>query len=412
MGRRGQHIVVGLDVGTTKICAIIGDVKSDGVINVIGVGTHPSRGLKKGVVVNIDSTVESIRQAIEEAQIMAGVEVGSVYVGIAGGHIMGLNSTGIIAVKNQEITTREIDKVIDAARVVALPMDREVIHVLPQEFIVDEHRGILDPMGMSGIRLEARVHIVTAAVTSAHNIVKCVNKADLEVEDIVLEQLASSETMLSPDERELGVVLIDIGGGSTNIALISGHGVKHTAVLGVGGHHITSDLAFGLNTTIPEAERLKKTYGCAYSPMVGMHEILEVRTLGERAPQRHTRLDLCDIIEPRVEEMLQMVLQEIKQSGYADSATAGVVLTGGTALLPGIVELAEDVFRLPARCGVPTGIGGLVEMVNSPMYATGVGLLQFALKQHHYGRFQKFTDDHLFGKIYHRMRDWFGEFLA
>jgi len=412
MGRRGQHIVVGLDLGTTKICAIIGDVKSDGVIDVIGVGTHPSRGLKKGMVVNIDSTVESIRQAIEEAQIMAGVEVGSVYVGIAGGHIMGLNSTGIIAVKNQEITAREIDKVIDAAQVMALPMDREVIHVLPQEFIVDEHRGILDPLGMSGVRLEARVHIVTAAVTSAHNIVKCVNKADLEVEDIVLEQLASSETMLSPDERELGVVLIDIGGGSTNIALISGHGVKHTAVLGVGGHHITSDLAFGLNTTIPEAERLKKTYGCAYSPMAGMHETIEVRSLGERAPQWHTRLDLCDIIEPRVEEMLQMVLQEIKQSGYADSATAGVVLTGGTALLPGIVELAEDVFRLPARCGVPTGIGGLVEMVNSPMYATGVGLLQFALKQHHYGRFQKSTDDHLFSKIYHRMRDWFGEFLA
>jgi cell division protein FtsA len=411
MSRRGQHIVVGLDIGTTKICAIIGDVKSNSTIDVVGVGIHPSRGLKKGVVVNIDSTVESIRQAIEEAQIMAGVEVGSVYVGIAGGHIMGLNSTGIIAVKNQEITAREIDKVIDAARVVALPMDREVIHVLPQEFIVDDHRGILDPLGMSGVRLEARVHIVTAAVTAAHNIVKCVNKADLEVEDIVLEQLASSESMLSPDERELGVVLIDIGGGSTNIALIAGHGVKHTAVLGVGGNHITSDLAFGLHTTIPEAERLKKTYGCAYSPMAGMHEIIEVRTLGERELQRHTRMDLCDIIEPRVEEILQMALQEIKQSGYADSATAGVVLTGGTALLPGIVELAEDVFRLPARCGVPTGVSGLVEMVSSPMYATGVGLLQFASKQHHYGRSQKFTDDHLFGKMYHRVRDWFGEFL-
>ena len=412
MGRRGQNIVVGLDIGTTKICAIVGEVKSDGVIDVIGIGTHPSRGLKKGMVVNIDSTVESIRQAMEDAQLMAGVDVGSVYVGIAGGHVMGINSTGIIAVKNQEITTREIDKVIDAARVVALPMDREVIHVLPQEFIVDDHRGILDPLGMSGVRLEARVHIVTAAVASAHNIVKCVNKADLEVEDIVLEQLASSETVLSPDERELGVVIIDIGGGSTNIALISGHGVKHTAVLGVGGHHITNDLAFGLNTTLPEAERLKKTYGCAYSPMAGMHETVEVRSLGEREPQRHTRIDLCDIIEPRVEEMLQMVLQEIKQSGYADSATAGVVLTGGTALLPGIVELAEEVFRLPARCGIPTGIGGLVDMVNSPMYATGVGLLQFAVKQHHYGRFHKFTDDHLFGKIYHRMSDWFSEFLA
>ncbi len=412
MSRRGKHIVAGLDIGTTKICAIIGEVKSDGVIDVIGIGTHPSRGLKKGMVVNIDSTVETIRQAMEEAQMMAGVDVGSVYVGIAGGHIMGINSTGILAVKNQEITTREIDKVIEAARVVALPMDREVIHVLPQEFIVDEHHGILDPLGMSGVRLEARVHIVTAAVASAHSIVKCVNKADLEVEDIVLEQLAASETILSPDERELGVVIIDIGGGSINIALISGHVVQHTAVLSVGGNHITTDLAFGLHTTLPEAERLKKAHGCAYSSLVGMHETIEVRSPGERESQTRMRMEICDIIEPRVEEMLQMVLQEIKQSGYADSTTAGVVLTGGTALLPGLVELAEEVFRLPARCGIPTNIGGLVEMVNSPMYATGVGLLQFAVKQHHYGRFQKFTDDHLFGKIYHRMHDWFSEFLA
>jgi cell division protein FtsA len=412
MSRRGKHIVAGLDIGTTKICAIIGEVKSDGVIDVIGIGTHPSRGLKKGMVVNIDSTVETIRQAMEDAQMMAGVDVGSVYVGIAGGHIMGINSTGILAVKNQEITTREIDKVIEAARVVALPMDREVIHVLPQEFIVDEHHGILDPLGMSGVRLEARVHIVTAAVASAHSIVKCVNKADLEVEDIVLEQLAASETILSPDERELGVVIIDIGGGSINIALISGHVVQHTAVLSVGGNHITTDLAFGLHTMLPEAERLKKAHGCAYSSLVGMHETIEVRSPGERESQTRMRMEICDIIEPRVEEMLQMVLQEIKQSGYTDSATAGVVLTGGTALLPGLVELAEEVFRLPARCGIPTNIGGLVEMVNSPMYATGVGLLQFAVKQHHYGRFQKFTDDHLFGKIYHRMHDWFSEFLA
>lgn len=412
MGRRGQHIVVGLDIGTTKICAIIGEVKKDGMIDVIGLGIHPSRGLKKGIVVNIDSTVESIHQAMEDAQLMAGVDVGSVYVGIAGGHIMGINSTGILAVQNQEITAREIDKVIDAARLVALPMDREVIHVLPQEFSVDDHRGILDPLGMSGVRLEARVHIVTAAVASAHNIVKCVNKADLEVEDIVLEQLALSEAVMSPDERELGVIIVDIGGGSTNIALISSHGVQHTAVLGVGGNHITNDLAFGLNTTLQEAERLKKTCGCAYSPTAGMHEMVEVRSLGEREPQRHTRMDLCNIIEPRVEEMLQMVLQEIKQSGYGDSASAGVVLTGGTALLPGIVELAEEVFRLPVRCGAPTGIGGIVDMVNSPMYATGVGLLQYAVKQHYYGRFHKVTDDHLFGKIYHRMRNWCSEFLA
>lgn len=413
MGRKGQHIVAGLDIGTTKICAIIGEAHDDGTIDVLGMGSQPSRGLKKGVVVNIDSTVESIRQAVDEAQRMAGTDITSAYVGIAGGHVTGINSTGIIAVKNQEITAREIEKVIDAARVVALPMDREVIHVLPQEFVVDDQRGILDPLGMSGVRLEARIHIVTAAVASAHTIVKCVNKAELEVEDIVLEQLASSEAVLSSDEREAGVVIIDIGGGSTNIALISGHGVKHTAVLGVGGNHITSDLAFGLNTPLHEAERLKKAYGCAYSPLVtGSDSAIEVRSLGERDPQKLTRLDLCDIIEPRVEEMLQMVLQEIKQSGYSDGIAAGVVLTGGASLLPGVVELAEEIFRLPVRCGVPTGIGGMVELVNDPMYATGVGLLQFAVKQPHYGRFNKFTDEHLFSKIYHRMRNWFGEFLA
>jgi cell division protein FtsA len=412
MGRKGHHIVAGLDLGTTKICAVIGEVQSDGIIDVIGFGTQPSRGLKKGVVVNIDSTVESIRQAVEEAQIMAGVEVDAVYVGIAGGHITGINSTGIIAVKNQEITGREIDKVIDAARIVALPVDREVIHVLPQEYIVDDQRGILDPLGLSGVRLEARVHIVTAAVASAHNIIKCVNKAGLEVQDIVLEQLAASETTLSSEERESGVIIIDIGGGTTNIALLSGHSLKHTTVLAVGGHHITSDLAYGLNTPIAEAERLKKTCGCAYSPLAGTHQTVEVRSIGEREPQKLTRLDLCDIIEPRVEEILQMVQQELVHGGHTESLAAKVVLTGGTALLPGITELAEEVFRLPARCGVPTGIGGLVDLVSNPMYATGVGLLQFGVKQHHYGRFHKFTDEHLFTKIYHRMRDWFSEFLS
>lgn len=412
MARKGQQIVVGLDIGTTKMCAVIGDVKKDGMIDIIGVGTSASRGLRNGVVVNIDNTVETIRQVIDEAQRMAGVDVGSVYVGIAGGHITGMNSTGMIAVKNQEITAREIEKVIDAAQIVAMPMDREVIHVLPQEFIVDDHRGILDPTGMTGVRLEARVHIVSAAVTSAHNIVKCVNKADLEVEDIVLEQLASSEMLLSPEERELGAILIDIGGGGTNLVLISGHGVKHTAVLGVGGNHITNDLAYGLQTTPQEAERIKKSHGCVYNATASMQETVEVRSLGEREPQRHTRMELCDIITPRVEEIFDLVRQEVRQSGYADSATAAVVLTGGTALLPGIVEMAEEMFRLPARCGVPTGISGLVDMVDTPMHATGVGLLHFAIKGHHYGRFHKSSDDHLFGKIYHRMRDWFGEFLA
>jgi len=412
MGRKKHDTVVGLDIGTTKICAIIGEVQEDATLHIVGVGAHPCRGLKKGVVVNIDSTVESIRQAVEEAQLMAGVDIASAYVGIAGGHITGLNSTGIIAVKNQEITLREINQVIDAARAVSLPMDREVIHVLPQEFVVDDQEGILDPLGMSARRLEARVHIVTAAVASAHNIVKCVHKAGLEVEDIVLQQLASGEAALTADERDLGAVIVDIGGGTTDIALLTGNSVKHTAVLAVGGNHITNDLAFGLSIAAPEAERLKKVYGCAYRSLIDPQEPVEVQGTSDRHPHKLTRLELCDIIEPRTEEMLQMARREVLRSGYASGMAAGVVLTGGTALLHGIVELATDVFRLPVRCGAPTGIEGLVELVNNPMYATGVGLVQFGMRQQPYGRLQKFNDEHLFAKIYHRMRDWFGEFLA
>jgi cell division protein FtsA len=412
MSRKGNNVVVGLDLGSTKTCAIVGEVQVDGVIDVIGVGTAPSRGVKRGVVVNIDSTVEAIRQAVEEAQIMAGVDVSSVYVGIAGGHMTGLNSIGIIPIKNQEITAREVEKVIEAARIVALPVDREVMHVLPQEYIVDDQRGILEPIGMSGVRLEAKVHIVTAAMTAAHNIVKCVNKAGLEVADIVLEQLAAGEAVLSPEERDLGTMVIDIGGGRTNVAVLAGNSVKHTLCLDVGGNHITNDLAFGLNVSIPEAERLKKAHGCAFSGSIESYEVVELRRIGEREPQKRPRQELCDIIEPRLDEMLQMVREEIIRSGYAKSIPGGIVLTGGTAMLQGITELAEDLFRLPVRCGIPTGIGGLVEMVHSPMYATSVGLLQFGIRHHRYGHFQKFANGHLFGKTYHRMRNWFQEFLA
>ncbi len=412
MGRRGHNIVAGLDIGTTKICAIVGELQNDGTLAIIGVGSQPSHGLKKGVVVNIDSTVESIRQAVDEAQLMAGVDINSAVVGIAGGHITGLNSTGIIAVKSQEITLREINQVIDAARAVSLPMDREVIHILAQEYIVDDQDGILDPLGMAGRRLEARVHIVTAAVASAHNLVKCVNKAGLEVEDIILEQLASAEATLTPDERELGVVIIDIGGGTTDIALFAGGSVKHTAVLAVGGNHITNDLAYGLGLLGPEAELLKKAQGCAYLPLVDSQQMVEVKGITELQPQKVGCLDLYDIIEPRVEEMLQMARREIMQSSYAEGTLSGIVLTGGTVLLQGIVELAREVFHVPVRCGIPIGIGGLVGMVDNPMYATGVGLLQYGLKQLPYGHSHKFDDEHLFAKIYYRMRDWFGEFLA
>jgi cell division protein FtsA len=412
MGRKGQRVVVGLDIGTTKICAIVGEAQRDAPVNILGVGTQPCRGLKKGVVVNIDSTVEAIRQAVEEAQAMAGIEITSAYVGIAGGHITGMNSTGIIAVKNGEITLREVNQVVEAARAVALPMDREVIHVLPQEYIVDDQAGVMDPLGMAARRLEARVHIVTAAVASAHNVVKCVNKAGLEVEDIILEPLASGEATLSTDERELGAVIVDVGGGTTDIALLSGNSVKHTAVLSVGGHHITNDLAFGLSLPALEAERIKKAHGCAYRTLIDPQATIEVHPNGHRLRHKLTYAELGDIIEPRVEEMLQMVRREIVRSGYAESMTAGIVLTGGTALLQGIVELAEQVFRMPVRLGVPAGITGLVELVQEPMYATGVGLVQFGLKHQPYGRFNKFSDDHLFTKVYHRMRDWFGELLT
>lgn len=412
MPKKSQPIVMGLDIGTTKICALIGELQEDGGIDVIGVGTHPSRGLNKGVVVNIESTVESIRKAVDEAQIMAGIEVRSAYVGIAGGHITGINSTGIIAVKNHEITLREINQVVDAAQAVAMPMDREVIHVLPQEFIVDGQVGVTDPLGMAAMRLEAKVHIVTAAVTSAHNIVKCVNEAGLEVEDIVLEQLASAAATLSSEERQHGAVVIDIGGGTTDIALLADESIKHTAVLAVGGNHITNDLAFGLSAPVPEAERVKKAFGCAVAELVDPYDTVEVRGADDRPAQKYMCRDLSGIISPRVEEMLEMVHREILQSGYADRVPAGIVLTGGTASLRGIVELAEDVLRGSVRCGVPRDIGGLSGMVNAPMYATGVGLLKCAVNQIHYGRFNKFNDDHLFAKLYHRMRDWFGDFLT
>ena len=412
MGRKGQPIIMGLDIGTTKIGAIIGEVQADGTIEVIGVGKHPSRGLRKGVVVHIDSTVDAIRRAVDEAQIMAGVEVSSAHVGIAGGHITGINSTGIIPVKNREITMREVNQVVESARAVALPMEREVIHVLAQEFIVDDQRGILDPLGMTAVRLEAKVHIVTAAVTSAHNIVTCVNKAGLEVEDIILEQLASGEATLTPDERERGAVVIDIGGGTTDIAIFAGNSVKHTAVIAVGGDHITNDVSFGLGVPVSEAERIKKAFGCAYSPLVDSDDVVDMSSAVDRQSPKYTRRDLCDIIEPRVEEMLLMAQREILQSGCMDRPLAAVVLTGGAALLHGIADLAEQIFRTSVRCGTPQGIRGLVGLVDTPMYATGVGLLLFGRQQPQYGRFDKFNDEHLFGKIYHRMRDWFTDLMT
>ena len=405
MARRGE-MVCGLDIGTTKICAIIGEPGENGQIDIVGIGTHPSKGLRKGVVVNIESTVEGAKGAVEEAELMAGVDVESVYVGIAGGHIKGFNSHGIIAIKNREVTQPDIDRVIDAAKAIAMPLDREVIHVIPQEYLIDDQDGIREPLGMSGVRLEGKVHIVTAAVTSAQNIVKSVKKAQLRVNDIILEQLASAEAVLTPDEQELGVALVDIGGGTTDIAVFLDGSVKHTGVLAIGGSHITNDIAIGLRTPTVEAERIKKKFGCAMTALVHENETIEVPSVGGREPRVIHRRVLSDIVQPRAEEVFGLVRREIINSGYYEQIPSGVVLTGGSNIMEGMVEVAERVFELPVRRGVPLGVGGLVDIVNSPMYATGVGLVLYGMRQTENNGSGFFGDRNLFNKVFQRMRSW------
>jgi cell division protein FtsA len=405
-----SNLVVGLDIGTTKICVIVGEVTEDG-IDIVGIGTHPSKGLRKGVVINIDSTVSSIQKAVEEAELMAGCQISRVFAGIAGGHIKGLNSHGVIAVKNGEVSSNDIRRVIDAAKAVAIPMDREVIHVIPQEYIVDDQDGIMDPLGMSGVRLEARVHIVTGAVTSAQNIVRSANRANLDVLDIVLQQLASSESTLSSDEKELGVALVDVGGGTTDIAIFHGGSLKHTAVLGVGGNHITSDIAVGLRTPMVEAEKIKRKYGCALTSMIQTDETIEVPSVGGRKPRVLSRQILGEIVEPRVQEIFELVQQEFIQSGFESQIASGVVLTGGAVVMDGVPELAEQIFNLPVRRGTPRGIGGLVDVVNSPMYATGVGLVIFGSSQPTTeGRFLV-GEGNLFSKVFRVFKKWVEEFF-
>ena len=408
MGKK-DSLVVGLDIGTTKICTVVGEV-TDGQVDIIGLGTFPSKGLRKGVVVNIESTVQSIKKAIEEAELMAGCHITSVYAGIAGGHIKGLNSHGVIAVKNREIGPNDVKRVIDAASAVAIPMDREVIHIIPQEFIVDDQDGIKDPVGMSGVRLEGRVHILTGAITSAQNIIKCANKAGLDVDDIVLEQLGSSEAVLTPEEKELGVAIIDIGGGTTDLVIFSNGSIKHTAVFSLAGSHVTNDISIGLRTPVEEAERIKIRYGCALTSLVRKEETVEVPSVGGRKPRVLSRQTLAEIVEPRVEEILTLVHNEVVRMGYGNLIASGVILTGGSAILEGIPELAEQIFNLPVRRGTPIGIGGLVDLVNSPMYATGVGLVLYGSRNMAQSRF-RVGEGNIFSKVTHRMREWIGEFF-
>jgi cell division protein FtsA len=406
-----NNTIVGLDIGTTKICAIVGEI-IDGRLDIIGVGTHPSSGLRKGVVVNIESTVNSIKKAIEEAELMAGCNITSVYTGIAGGHIKGINSHGIIAIKSREVTKSDVKRVIEAASAISIPMDREVIHILPQEFIVDNQDGIIDPIGMSGVRLEVKVHIVTGAVASAQNIIKCVNRTGVDVNDIVLEQLASSKAVLTDDEKELGVVLLDVGGGTADIAVFSGGSIKYTSVIALGGNHVTNDIAFGLRTPIAEAEKIKIKSGCCYSAMVGRDEMIEVSNIGTNKARMVPKRVLAEIIEPRMQEIFSLAHREIVKSGYEDLIAAGIVATGGSSMIEGIPELAEQVFDMSARRGTPLNIGGLVDIVNNPMYATGVGLVNYGFKEGDIvkGRFPK-LDNNIFLKVTQRMKQWIKEFF-
>jgi len=404
-----ENIIVGLDIGTTKICAVVGEV-SHGEINIIGTGTSPSIGLRKGVVVNIESTVDSIKKAVEEAELMAGCEISSVYAGIAGGHITGFNSRGIVAIKGTEITQSDVDRVIDAARAVAIPMDREVIHVLPQEYIVDEQTGIQNPVGMAGVRLEAKIHIVTGAVTSAHNIVKCANRSGLDVCDIVLESLASGEAVLTSEEKELGTALLDLGGGTSDLAIFSGKNIKHTFVLSLGGNNLTNDIAIGLRAPLVEAEKIKTKFGTCLSASINSEETIEVPGMGGRDPRKLPRQILGEILEPRMEEIFTLVRREIYRAGMENTINSGIVITGGTALLDGIIDVAESIFNLPTRLGKPSGISGLVDVVNNPMYATGVGLVLYGARMQPSKKF-RIRDKNIFNGIISRMKKLFKDVI-
>jgi len=405
MVERPGNMIVGLDIGTTKICAVVSEFSEKGA-EIIGVGTYPSVGLRKGVVVNIDNTVDSIQRSMEEAELMAGCEIGSVFIGIAGSHIKGFNSHGVIAVKGQEVSQEDVDRVIDAARAVAIPLDREVIHILPQEYIVDEQGGILDPVGITGVRLEAKVHIVTGAVTAAQNLIKCANRAGLDVVDIVFQPLASAEAVLTQEEKDLGVALVDFGGGTTDLALFTESAIKHTAVLGLGGNNLTNDIAVGLRTPSKEAEQIKIGHGSCLNSLVDKDQMIEVPSVGGRKPRLLSRHILSEILEPRVEEIFTLIDQEIERTGLKELLASGVVITGGSALLPGIAEIADQVFQLPARIGYPQRISGLVDVVSGPMFATAVGLVLYGMEHQPQRKF-RIRDGNIFNRVTIRMKSWF-----
>ncbi|RKZ52831.1 MAG: cell division protein FtsA [Candidatus Parabeggiatoa sp. nov. 3] len=405
--REKNNLIVGLDIGTSKVVAIVGEVSTQGdEVEIIGIGQHPSRGLKKGVIVNIESTTNSIQRAVEEAELMSGCEINSVYTGIAGSHIRSMNSHGIVAIRDKEVMQDDIDRVIDAARAVAIPADQKIIHILPQEFVIDNQEGIREPIGMYGVRLEAKVHMVTGAASAAQNIIKCVRLCGLEVDDMILEQLASSASVLTEDEKDLGVCLVDIGGGTTDIAIFSEGAIRHTAVIPIAGDQITNDIAVALRTPTQYAEEIKKKYACALTQLANAEEMIEVPSVGARPPRQLARQTLADVVEPRYEELFTLVQGVLRRSGYEDLIAAGVVLTGGSSQMDGVIELAEEVFHMPVRIGYPKYVTGLIDVVRNPIYATGVGLLLFGY-QHRHERISDIAQSTLGVKgVVGRMRTW------
>ncbi len=402
----GARKIVGLDIGTNKVAAIVGEMNSDGELEIIGIGSHQSRGLKKGVVVNIESTVQSIQRAVEEAELMAGCHIDRVYAGIAGSHIRSVNSHGIVAVRDREVYPQDVERVIDAAQAMAIPADQKILHILPQEYVIDSQEGVKEPLGMSGVRLEAKVHVVTCAVNAAQNIEKCIERCGLEVEDIILEQLASSYSVLTEDERDLGVCLVDIGGGTTDIAIFTDGAIRHTAVIPIAGDQVTNDIAMALRTPTQNAEDIKIKYACALAALAQAEDTIKVPGVGDKPDRQLSRQALAEVVEPRYDELFTLIQAELRRSGFEDLIAAGIVLTGGAAKMEGVVHLAEEIFHMPVSLGSPRNVAGLKDIVRNPVYATGVGLLL-------YGQ-QREEEVGVRGPVrtlslLERMKRWFGE---
>ncbi len=404
-----KNLIVGLDIGTSKIVALVAEVLPEGRLEVIGLGESPSRGLKKGVVVNIESTVNAIQRALEEAELMADCKIRDVYTGIAGSHIKSLNSHGMVAIKDKEVTQADVDRVIETARAVNIPTDQQILHILTQEFIIDGQEDVREPLGMSGVRLEVKVHIVTGAVSAAQNIIKCVKRCGLDVRDLVLQPLASSMAVLTEDERDLGVCLIDIGGGTADIAVFTDGAIRHTAVIPIAGDQITNDIAMALRTPTKDAEDLKRMHGCALRQLAAPSEMIEVPSVGERPARQLSRQTLAEVIEPRVEELYSLAQAELRRSGFEELISSGIVITGGSSLMQGMVELGEEVFHMPVRLGLPQYVGGLAEVVRNPRYATGVGLLLAGLEQYQHHQLVRMQSSSL-QQIFEKMKSWFQGF--